>query len=128
MRLLGVWLQPPNRFGKQDWLLQRAWRESLSAAGIDFDRIEIVDETRFWMAIARIRENAERQKRARAKRRERVAMEQPQCDYQGRTLRNSTLTEQLRFVSHSTPGGDEEACRRRKLDQEGISNSIRWRK
>ena len=33
IRLLGVWLQPPNRFGQRSHLLKRHWKESLAAAG-----------------------------------------------------------------------------------------------
>lgn len=73
MRLLGVWLQPPNRFGRRDWLLQRKWKDSLLAGGIDPDRIEILDESKLWMAIERIEHRAAQQKQVRAQRKEREA-------------------------------------------------------
>lgn len=82
MRILGVWLQPPNRFGVRDWLLGRQWRTRLSVAGIDPERIELVDESKLSDAIIRVQDRQAQQKREKAQRRERegVRMRQGHLD------------------------------------------------
>jgi hypothetical protein len=70
MRILGVWLQPPNSLGIRDWLLGRAWKNRLSVAGIDPERIEIFDETKLCAAIKRIQDRQAEQERENARRRE----------------------------------------------------------
>jgi hypothetical protein len=72
MRLLGVWLQPPNGLGVRDHLLQRKWKSALLTAGIDPERIKILDEAKLRAAIDRIQERTAQQKRERARHKQRT--------------------------------------------------------
>jgi hypothetical protein len=122
MRLLGVWLQPPNKFGQYDWLLQRAWRNKLALAGIDPERIELLDEKKFWTAVQRIEENKEQQERKRAQLRQRKQREAV-CVSWGRTL----AKEEMRYIPDSArPTSGEELYRQQKLNNEGLMNRARF--
>jgi hypothetical protein len=70
MRLVGVWCQPANSLGIREHLLQRKWKDALLGAGIDPNRIEILDQVKLRTAIDRIEDRRAQQKRERARRRE----------------------------------------------------------
>jgi hypothetical protein len=74
MKVLGVYLQAPNRFGRVDWLLASKWKDKLAAAGIDPETIERLDDGKLRRRIEQIKDNDEQIRRRRAQRKERDAI------------------------------------------------------